>query len=119
MKQFLGLAIVLTVFGCHSTPPNAVDHRDTVIVAYNSGGWTFNKAIAWTHTQRTWVGDSGLDAKMEVVTQFALRLKPLKGDSIIDSATHRLLRVTERYQPTFLPDTLSHYIHILDTLHTN
>jgi hypothetical protein len=59
-----------------------------------------------------------LQAEMGQITQFSLRLPTTKSDSIIDSATHRLIRVKDSYPIAFLPDSLSHYIHIIDTLHT-
>jgi hypothetical protein len=109
---------VLMFSACNSSSPH-LDRRDTAIVAYNQNGqYIFNKAIVWTHYGRKFKSDSGLDAEMGQITQFSLRLPTSKSDSIMDSTHHKLLRVNDSYPPTFLPDSLSHYIHIIDTLHT-
>jgi hypothetical protein len=121
MSTKLFFAIVLTSIlfsSCGSGPESVREIRDTCVVAYNQGGqYVFNKAIVWTHVGRKFKSDSGLDAEMGTIQQFALRLPTIKADSIMDSVTHRLLRINDRYSPTFLPDSLTHYLHIIDTLH--
>jgi hypothetical protein len=92
---------------------------DTAIVAYNQNGqYIFNKAIVWTHMGYRLLSDSTPGTKYEAITQFALRLPTSKGDSVIDSVNHKLIRVKDSYPISFLPDSLSKYIHIIDTLHT-
>jgi hypothetical protein len=119
MKSFLFFAVLLTSIlfsSCGKAPKAIKETRDTVVCAYNQGGqYLFNKAIVWTHVGRKFKSDSGLDAEMGPVTQFALRLPTSKADSIRDSTTHSW-RVKDSYPIVFLADSLSKYIHIIDTL---
>jgi hypothetical protein len=123
IMRYLSLSVVvLVLFSCNSGAKSSTNASklDTCVVAYNQNGqYTFNKAIVWTHSGRKFKSDSGLDAEIGTITQFALRLPTTKSDSIIDSTTHKLIRVKDSYSPTFLADSLSKYIHIIDTLHTH
>jgi|SRR5580693_7689160 hypothetical protein len=112
----LGSGVMAVV---HQTPTkNPINQTDTAIVAYNNGGqYLFNKAIVWTHMGRKFKSDSGLAAEQAQITQFSLRLPTTKADSSMDSATHKWL-VKDSYSPIFLSDSLSKYIHIIDTIHT-
>jgi len=118
MRKNSVLLAAVVLFSCGSKQSH-VNQTDTVICAYNQNGqYLFNKAIVWTHTGRKFKSDSGLDAEIGVVTQYQLRLPTTKADSIIDSTTHKLIRIKDSYSGVFLPDSLSHYIHIIDTLHS-
>ena len=111
-------AVLLFAFSACQHPVSRVETRDTCVVAYNQGGqYLFNKAIVWTHIGRKFKSDSGLDAEMGPVTQFALRLPTTKADSSMDNTTHSW-RVKDSYPAVFLSDSLSKYIHIIDTLHS-
>jgi hypothetical protein len=115
---FLLVSIIGLISGCNSSN-SSVNRLDTFVVAYNQQGqYLFNKAVAWTHVGRKFVSDSGLQATMGPIQQFKLRLPTTKADSVIDSTTHKLLRIKDSYPVDFLPDSLSKYIHIIDTLHT-
>jgi hypothetical protein len=118
MKSFFPvLALIALSFASCGTAPKVSSRQDTVIVAYNQGGqYLFNKAIVWTHMARKFKNDSGLEAEQGIITQFALRLPTSKTDSIRDSTTHSW-RVKDSYPIVFLADSLSKYIHIIDTLH--
>ena len=119
--RYLSLAVVvLVLFSCNSGAKSTNrDTKDTVVVAYNQNGqYLFNKAVVWTHSGRKFKSDSGLEAEIGTVTQFKLRLPTSKSDSIMDSTGKKLLRVNDSYPPVFLADSLSKYIHIIDTIHT-
>lgn len=120
MRKFSVVALLFITFSsCQNSTVHVKEKIDTVVVAYiENGHWRFNKAIAWTHLGRTFVSDSGLEAKEGPVTQMRLLLPSMKSDSMMDSVKHLLISITERYQPLFLSDTLTHYLHILDTLHS-
>ena len=119
MLKFLSftalMGIVLT--SCqHPYKKKTPEKIDYVIVAYQENGtvWRFNTAVRRQAMGRKFLSDSGLDAKEDYLTTFRLGLQPIKADSITDS-THKLLRINRRYTPQYLPDSLSHYIHILDS----
>jgi hypothetical protein len=119
--KYLALFLLATVvnYSCNSGP-KPTNTTDTCIVAYNQNGqYLFNKALVWTHMGRKFVSDSGLQAEMGQITQFALRLPTTKSDSIMDSTGKKLIRVKDSYPQVYLPDSLSKYIHIIDTLHTH
>jgi hypothetical protein len=118
MRYLTLLGLCVVIFSCNSTPKQ-INRTDTVIVAYNQNGqYIFNKAIVWTHMGRKFKSDSGLEAEIGVIQQFALRLPTVKSDSVVDTVTHKLIRINDQYPIVFLPDSLSHYLHIIDTLHT-
>jgi hypothetical protein len=119
MKHYAPLlALIALSFASCGTAPKVSSRQDTVIVAYNQGGqYLFNKAIVWTHMGRKFKSDSGLDAEQGIITQFALRLPTSKTDSIRDSTTHSW-RIKDSYPIVFLADSLSKYIHVIDTLHS-
>jgi hypothetical protein len=114
----MAIIIVGVVVNIHKSSSQKIgNHFDTCIVAYNqNGAWIFNKAIAWTHMGYKLLSDSTPGTKYQAITQFALRLPTSKTDSVTDSTSHKLLRIKDSYPVAFLPDSLSHYIHILDTL---
>jgi hypothetical protein len=104
-------------YSCGNTPKN-INRLDTVVVAYNQAGqYTFNKAIVWTHIDRRFKNAKDLDAVMTEVQQFAIRLPTSKADSSMDSTTHKWI-VKDSYPIVFLPDSLSKYLHVIDTLHS-
>ena len=115
---FLALALV-AFSACHQPVHKFTQKIDTVVVAYKQDGtrWMLNLAIRKQYYGRKFMSDSGLDAKMENITVFRLRLPVVKSDSLYDSVRHSLLNVRVRYQEDFLSDTLTHYIHLLDSLH--
>src|ERR1700743_3319028 len=111
--RYLSLAVVVLVFFSCQHPAVNSSKLDTCVVAYNQNGqYVFNKAIVWTHSGRKFKSDSGLDAEIGTITQFALRLPTSKADSIMDSTGKKLLRINDSYPPVFLADSLSKYIHI-------
>ena len=118
MKLFSLIFIsLIALSSCQNDRNASVNETDTCVVAYiDQGSWRFNTAQIWAKTDRKWAKDSGLDAEMAVVRQIRLQLTPVKSDSIMDSVKHSLLKVIPRYGLP-LPDSLTHYIHILDTLH--
>lgn len=119
MKRILSLAalvgIVLT--SCQHPHSKQVEKIDTVVIVYrdNIVGWRLNTAIRKQYMGRKFVADSGLDAKEAYISVFRLQLPALKVDSIVDSTSHKLLRINPRYQEQWLPDSLSHYITLLDS----
>jgi hypothetical protein len=114
--RYFSFAFLFIAFSACNQSPKVRETRDTCVVAYNQGGqYLFNKAIVWTHMGRKFKSDSGLEAEQGIITQFALRLPTSKTDSIRDSTTHSW-RVKDSYPIVFLADSLSKYIHIIDTL---
>lgn len=116
-KHLLLLVVAGIVWGC-GAGPKSVNRIDTGVVGYNQQGqYLFNKAIWWTHIGRKFKNDSGLEAEMGQITQFKLRLPTSRADSTRDTLTHKWI-IKDSYPVDFLPDSLSKYIHIIDTLHT-
>lgn len=125
MKQLLVFGLILLAVAgftflavnCHHNTAAPKEKIDTVVVAYKVGGsgWQLNMAIRKQYYGRKFLSDSGLDAKIDYISAFRLKINPVKSDSVYDSINHALLKVNPRYMPDYLPDTLSHYIHVLDS----
>lgn len=121
MKQLISLSLVLVVlvvlFGCGSTANSKLNRTDTLVCAYvENGNWRFNTAKVWTHMGRKFKDDSTLAAETGLIQQISLQVPPVKADSIMDTVSHKLLKIIPRYASP-LPDSLNHYVHLLDTLH--
>jgi hypothetical protein len=117
--RYFSLLVILVMFGCGGSGGGSkkVDRVDTMVAAYvENGNWRFNTAKVYTHMGRKFKDDSTLAAENGVVQQISLQLPPVKADSIMDTVSHKLLKIIPRYGLP-IADSLNKYVHLLDTLH--